>query len=106
MIYPLNGDVARHFEPGTVGFYNIEEGSNSWRKEGRLSPGTTVKILEVNRYLIDARGLWVGVVCLVQDPETHREVKFLYCWSSGDFLERAPWEDESIPERRDIRALP
>lgn len=105
VIFPLNEDIARHFEKGTVGLYDIKEGDTSWRKEGRLPAGTKVRILEISRYLIDARGSWVGAVGLVEDPKTHREVKFLYCWSLGYSLERAPWEDDATPAHRDIRTL-
>lgn len=105
LIYPLSENIAPHFQAGTVGLYDVREGTNSWRTEGRLRPGTPVRILEIKRHLIDARGPWIGAVGLVEDPKTHREVKFLYCWSSGYFLERAPWEDEVTPVRRDYREL-
>jgi hypothetical protein len=89
-------------------FYDLyakKEGSNAWRKEGWLPVGTKVQILEINRYRTDARGAWIGVVGLVEDPSTHDKVKFLYCWSYFHWLNRAPWENEATPERRETSVL-
>jgi hypothetical protein len=89
-----------------IAFHLYERDSgNSWRKEGWLPIGTTVTILEVNRYLTNEAGLWVGVVGTVNSP-TEGLVKFIYVWPSHRYaLDRAAWEGDETPPNRPLEAL-
>jgi hypothetical protein len=94
----------RLFQPDfSFDLYDRDSG-NSWRKDGWLPAGTTLTILEINRYVTDARGAWIGVLGVAETPEG--PVKFLYTWPSHHFsLERAPWEGSETPESRPLEAL-
>lgn len=92
-------------EEETHHLYDRDPASNTWRTEGWVDPGTPVKILKVNQYHTDTRGPWIGAIGEIQDPVTKRQVRFLYCWSSGSLLKRAPWDPASIPDERRCPAL-
>ena len=47
-------------------------------------------------------GQFVMAVVSFDLPETRERISALYRWGDGDWLSRAPWEDNSVPEERHI----
>jgi hypothetical protein len=72
--------------------------SNDWRKDGWVEAGTKLTILEVNRYEIDGRGPWVGVVGTVPEPQSGKPVRFVYSYEPK--FQPAPWEAEPMSRKR------
>jgi len=94
-----------HFDPSIPYFLYEKDSGNSWRKDGWLPIGTTIKILEVNRYVTNEAGPWVGVVGTADLPKEGR-VKFVYKWPSSKYsLNRAAWENDQTPESRPLNEL-
>ena len=92
------------FEPD-IAFQLYDENSGGNSRGEWLPVGTTMTILEINRYLTSEAGPWVGVVGTVDSP-TNGLVKFIYTWPSrGYALERAAWEGDQTPSSRPSRAL-
>jgi hypothetical protein len=75
---------------------------NSWRKEGWIKVGSEVSIKDLKMVRVDTRGEWLAVFGEVFDPSVGADRTFFFCWSFGDNLIRAPWEDEGTPARRSI----
>jgi hypothetical protein len=76
------------------------DANNSWRKEGYIKAGTSVKIDSVRQVKTDERGSWIAVLGSIGNAESAEERTFVYNWSFGSQLRRAPWEDSSVPEYR------
>ena len=96
------GPYSKRHRGETHHLYDKDSG-NDWRRVGWVMPGTPVQIVEINRYLTDGGGPWIGASGLIVDPVTNQRVMFLYCWTLGDSLNRAPWDLSTIPEHRDFR---
>jgi len=43
---------------------------------------------------------YVATFHVINNPDISSELKFYYIWGRGLYLNRAPWEDESVPESR------
>ena len=43
---------------------------------------------------------YVATFHVINNPDISTDLKFDYMWGRGLYLNRAPWEDESVPESR------
>jgi len=82
--------------------YNLVEKrpNNDWRESGWIPVGSEIKITKVSKRR-DLRGEFIAVFGIAPLPDGKPgELDFVYYWSTGELLKRAPWEDSSVPEKR------
>jgi hypothetical protein len=104
LFLPAEGEMKK-WAPGVDGSIHDKDHNNDWRTHGWIKAGEPIRILEINRYLTDTRGRWIGVIGEVSHPSTGAKIKVKYCWSLGSRIGRAPWEDAEVPEFRSAQAL-
>jgi hypothetical protein len=73
---------------------------NEWRKDGWIKAGSSLYIHEIKLVKVDARGEWVAVLGQIYDPRSAQVRSFVYPWTLGGMLRRAPWENNDVPEFR------
>ena len=88
--------------------YNLVEKrpSNDWRETGWIRVGSEIEITKVAK-LSDQRGTFIAVFGIAPLPDGKPgKLTFVYYWSTGLLLKRAPWEDSSVKEKRKTDLLP
>jgi len=88
--------------------YNlIEKGpNNDWRETGWIQAGGEIEITKVAK-LSDQRGKFIAVFGTAPLPDGKPgKLTFIYYWSTGLLLNRAPWEDSSVKVKRKTDLLP
>jgi len=70
-----------------------------------LLKGTRIKFLDfrVNKdyhLLVPYKIRYTATFKVIDNPEISEDLEFIYVWGRGLYLNRAPWEDESVPESR------
>lgn len=78
----------------------LEPLPSDWRIVGNLPVGTPVTITSVKWIKTDNTGGWILAVGVVASSGEFAGKKFTYFWGD-ETLNRAPWEDRSVPAERD-----
>ncbi|MDD3045906.1 MAG: hypothetical protein PHF33_10660, partial [Candidatus Delongbacteria bacterium] len=70
-----------------------------------LLKGTRIKFLDfrVNKdyhLLVPCNIRYTATFKVIGNPEISEDLEFIYVWGRGLYLNRAPWEDESVAESR------
>jgi len=70
-----------------------------------LLNGTRIKFLDFrvnkNYYLLVLYKIrYTAKFKVIGNPEISEDLEFIYVWGRGLYLNRAPWEDKSVPESR------
>ncbi|WP_444921387.1 hypothetical protein ACJJID_02760 [Microbulbifer sp. CnH-101-G] len=95
-----------YFRGAPYQLYDKDPSSNSWRKTGWLPVGTEIEITNVT-YVKTFSHDYIkadGLVFLSKEKPLH----FVYSWRAYSkclSIKRAPWESQSVPEKRKIKEL-
>lgn len=98
LAFEFNKESKKIYE---VDYNLIEKGpNNDWQETGWIRAGGEIEITKVAK-LSDQRGTFIAVFGTAPLPDGKPgKLKFVYYWSTGLLLNRAPWEDSSVKEKR------
>jgi hypothetical protein len=71
----------------------------------QLQKGQTIHITKIEEVVTDSRGPWIAAQGYWTKHDG-KKINFIYCWSSGNLLNRAPWESKSVKLKRTFADVP